>query len=124
MSRTARLWKGVGPLTLGGILLSCGIAALADESPSLSQQLTSLGRQAAANGKADDARTFYRNALKLDPTNAEAKAGLSRVSSVRLVSFQDPVVTPPAAASTRHPGGRERRPRLRPSPLERQSQPQ
>jgi hypothetical protein len=117
MSRTARLWKGVGPLTLGGILLSGGIAALADDSPSLSKQLTNLGKQAAANGKAEDARTFYRNALKLDPTNAEAKAGLGRTSSVRLTSFQDPAVTPPVPGTpAQAPGVPE------PSPLERQAQ--
>ncbi len=74
MSRTARLWKGIGSLTLGGVLLSGGIAAGAADSPSLSQQLVDLGRQAAARGKVDDARTFYRNALRLDPSNAAAKA--------------------------------------------------
>src|SRR4051794_127896 len=99
MSRTARLWKGVGPLTLGGILLCGGIAALADDSPPLSQQLTNLGRQAAASGKSDEARAFLRNALKLDPSNAEAKAALGRLSNVRRVAFQDPVVTPPAPST-------------------------
>ncbi len=97
MSRTARLWKGVGPLTLGGILLSGGIAALGAESDSLSKQLSDLGRQAAAQGKADDARTFYKNALKLDPNNAEAKKALDKISKVRRVSYQDPATTPPAS---------------------------
>ncbi len=96
MSRTARLWKGFGSLTLGGILLSGGIAAGAVDSPSLSQQLAELGRQAAARGRADDARTFYRNALKLDPSNAAARAALGRLGNVRRVAFQDPAVTPPA----------------------------
>ena len=32
MSRTARLWKGAGPLTLGGLLLS-GAVALAGDQP-------------------------------------------------------------------------------------------
>jgi len=45
MSRTARLWKGVGCLTLGGLLLS-GVMARAAEPPPLSEQLTTLGRQA------------------------------------------------------------------------------
>ena len=67
MSRTARLWKGVGPWTLGGLLLSGGIAAYAGDTPSLSEQLVSLGRQAASQGKPEEAKTFYRNALKLDP---------------------------------------------------------
>jgi len=96
MSRTARLWKGVGPLTLGGLLLSGGVAARA-EAPSLADQLVGLGRQAAAQGKADDARTFYRNALKLSPNHAEARSALARVGSARRVSFQDPAPPPPAA---------------------------
>ncbi len=96
MSRTSRLWKGVGPLTLGGLLLSSGVAALgAGEPPSLSRQLTDLGRQAAVQGKADDARTFYRNALKLDPGNAEARAALARTPAARRVSLQDPAPVPP-----------------------------
>ncbi len=96
MSRTARLWKGVGPLTLGGILLSGGIAARAADSASLSEQLADLGRQAAAQGKADDARTFYKNALKLDPNNAEAQK--------------------PASASSRTSAGSRSRTRSRPRP--------
>ena len=87
MSRTARLWRGVGSLTLGGALLSAGIAAHADDSPSLAQQLVNLGRQAASQGRADDAKTFYANALKLDPSNAEARAGAARASNVRRVAF-------------------------------------
>jgi tetratricopeptide (TPR) repeat protein len=97
MSRTARLWKGVGSLTLGGILLSGGITAQAADSGSLAQQLVTLGRQAAAQGKAGDARAFFKNALKLDPANTEAKAALAGVSNVRLTSYQDPVEVPPPA---------------------------
>ena len=118
MSRTARLWRGGGSLTVGGAVLSAGIAARADESPSLAQQLVNLGRQAALQGRADDAKTFYANALKLDPSNAEARAGVGRASTVRRVSFlQDvpPATTTPTPA-TPTPGVPE------PSALDRQAQ--
>ncbi len=88
MSRTARLWKGVGPLTLGGILLSCGAAQAADVP--LSKQLTAVGRQALAQGRPAEARAILINALRLDPNNAEARASLAKTAGVRLVSFQDP----------------------------------
>ena len=95
MSRTSRLWKGVGPLTLGGILLSGGIAARGDEVDSKAEQLVKLGRQAVAQGKADDARTFFLNALKQEPRNAQAKAGLAQLPTVRLASYlQDPAPAP------------------------------
>jgi hypothetical protein len=117
MSRTARLWKGVGPLTLGGILLSGGIAALASESDSLSKQLADLGRQASAQGRADDARTFYKNALRLDPNNAEAKKALAKLPMVRRASYQEPVPTPPVADPAPNTP-----PQAEPSALERQAQ--
>ena len=128
MSRTARLWKGVGPLTLGGFLLTGGIAALAADSPSLADQLVNLGRQAASQGKGDDARTFYKNALKLDPSNAQAKAALGKASGVRRVSFQDPATAPPAQEPTPTPPAQEPTPtppapgQPEPSALERQAQ--
>ena len=91
MSRTARLWKGVGPLTWGGLILSAGISAHAADSPSLARQLVDLGRQATAQGRAGDARNFYQNALKLDPSNAEARAALASTAKLRRVGFvQDP----------------------------------
>ena len=90
MPRTARLWKGAGPLTLGGLLLCGTIAAGAEPAapPPLSQQLVSLARQAAASGRPADAASFYRQALKLDPKNAEARAGLAK-AAVRRVRRQD-----------------------------------
>ena len=66
MSRTARLWKGVGPLTLGGILLSGGIAALATESDSLSKQLANLGRQAASQGRQVEVHGVQLHATRFD----------------------------------------------------------
>ena len=110
MSRTARLWRGVGPLTLGGMLLSAGIAAQAADSPSLSQQLVNLGRQAASQGRAEESRSFYRTALKLEPANAEARSALARTPKVTRVALrQDPVPVPaepltPAPANTPAPG--------------------
>ena len=58
MSRTARLWKGAGLLTLGGVLLS-GVVALGDDSPPLASQLNDLGRQALAQGATAMAQTFF-----------------------------------------------------------------
>src|SRR5262249_46384051 len=63
----------------------------------LSQQLTALGRQALAQGRPDQARTFFRKALQLDPANGEARRALDRQAGVRRVAMQDPA-PPPAAA--------------------------
>ena len=101
MSRTARLWKGFGPWALGGLLLSGGSAAFAADGPSLSKQLVNLGQQAVAQGQTEQAKSFFRNALKLDPKSDEARDGLSRLGIVRRVSLnlQDPPaeMAPPAA---------------------------
>ena len=107
MPRTSRLWKNVGLWTLGGLVLSGGLVVQAD-TPSLADQLVGLGRQAVAQGKPDAARSFYRNALKVDPTHADAKASLARLGNARRVSLvQDPApapdMAPPAAAGTTAP---------------------
>lgn len=93
MNRSARLWKGVGPLALGGLLLG-GSAALGDEPNPLSSQLVGLGRQAQDQGRNGHAVAFYRQALKLDPSNAEARRALD--GPLAQVAMQDPV-PPPAA---------------------------
>ena len=90
MSRNKRLWKGVGPLALGGLILAGGISR-ADDNPAVSKQLTELGKQALAQGNAAQARTFFLKALELDPKDPEALKG-----SVVQVAFQDPA--PPASA--------------------------
>src|SRR5271166_5479366 len=93
MSRTARLWKGAGLLTLGGVLLS-GVVARGDDSPPLASQLNDLGRQALAQGASTMAQTFYQKALQLDPQNAEAAKGLKASKAARdnllRVALQDP----------------------------------
>lgn len=91
MSRTARLWKGFGPLTLGGLILS-GSMAFGDDSktPSLADQLVGLGRQAKLEGNKAEAAKFFAQALKLDPQNAEAKKGLASTRTMRLAARQDP----------------------------------
>ncbi len=93
MSRTARLWKGAGLLTLGGVLLS-GVVARGDDNPTLASQLNDLGRQALAQGASAMAHTFFQKALALDPGNATAALGLkdAKAAQDRLVrvSFQDP----------------------------------
>src|SRR4051794_18628716 len=96
MSRTARLRKGVGLLTLGALLLP-GVALGANDAP-LSQQLTTAGRQALARGRTAEARSILQNALRLDPANADARAALKQADGVRLVAFQDPVPPAPAPA--------------------------
>src|SRR5271166_3503498 len=102
MSRTARLWKGAGLLTLGGVLLS-GVVALGDDSPPLASQLNDLGRQALAQGASGMAQTFFQKALQLDPGNAEAERGLKASKTARdnilRVALQDPAQPPPAPAA-------------------------
>jgi tetratricopeptide (TPR) repeat protein len=88
MSRTARLWKGAGPLALGGLLLSSA-ATLAGDPPSLSDQLTELGRQAQAQGRAGDALGFYRKAIELDPKNEGARSALADKAIIRVARQDD-----------------------------------
>ncbi len=107
MSRIARLWRGAGFLILGGALLS-GVSALGAEDPSLSKQLTDLGRQALAQGAAPTARTFFQKALLLDPTNKVAARGLEQTKPagdpVVRVAMQDPATTPPGEPAAPAPG--------------------
>jgi hypothetical protein len=95
MSRTARLWIGAGPLSLGGLLLS-GALAVASDPPPLADQLSDLGRQALEQGREAQAVTFYRRALKLDPNHAEAKKALD--GRLLRVAMQDPKPEEPAPA--------------------------
>ncbi|HMB06498.1 MAG TPA: hypothetical protein VKP69_22530 [Isosphaeraceae bacterium] len=99
MSRTARRWKGAGPLALGGLLLS-GVVARGAEPPPLSQQIAELGRQALAQGETAHARTFFQKAVQLDPNNAEARRALVRLGVVRRAALQDPAAAPGAAPTT------------------------
>ncbi len=94
MISTARLWKSVGALALGGALLSGGLAARAADAPPLSQQLAALGRQALQQGHTDQARKFYRKALELDPQNGEARRALAGKGGVLRVALQDPAAKP------------------------------
>ena len=120
MSRTARLWKGAGLMTLGGVLLS-GVVARGEDGPPLASQLNDLGRQALAQGATSMAQTFFQKALQLDPGNAEATRGLkdSKAEQDRIlrVAFQDAAgtkpATPPAVARGRCPADRRRRNRPR-----------
>jgi tetratricopeptide (TPR) repeat protein len=113
MSRTARLWKGVGPLTLGGVLFS-GALALAD-TPSVAEQLVGLARQAEAQGRPEIARSFYQNALKHDPDNADAAAALARRVGLDRVAMQNPEAAPAQTPPAPAPGAEL-------SPLERRAQ--
>jgi hypothetical protein len=84
MLRNTRPWKGIGPLTLGGLILS-GSLALADEAPPLARQLTDLGRQALAQGNRSQANKFFKKALELSPGDRE----------VIRIAMQDPPAPPP-----------------------------
>src|SRR4051812_19721762 len=90
MSRTARLWKGAGPLTLGGLILS-GAVAIAGEPPAppLADQLVTLANQAKTQGRKADAARFFAEALKRDPNNLDARRGLDGSRTIRLAR-QDP----------------------------------
>ena len=103
MSRTARLWKGAGLLTLGGVLLS-GVVARGDDGPPLASQLNDLGRQALAQGATAMAQTFFQKALALDPGNADAARGLKDTKAAQgqvvHVGFQDPAPAQPPAEPT------------------------
>ena len=97
MLRTTRLWRGIGPLALGGLILT-GATTRGDESSPLARQLTDLGRQALAQGQSKQARTFFLKALELNPNDAEAKLGLKDRGVIR-VALQDPAPpAPPAPA--------------------------
>ncbi len=76
MFRTAHPWKGAGVLMLGGALLS-GASAFGADEPTLSDQLSDLGRQALAQGNGANAKSFFKTALELDPTNKKASRGLA-----------------------------------------------
>jgi hypothetical protein len=99
MSRTARRWKGAGPLALGGLLMS-GVVARGAEPPPLSQQIAELGRQALAQGETAHARTFFQKAVQLDPNNAEARRALVRLGVVRRAALQEPAAAPGATPTT------------------------
>ena len=111
MSRIARLWKGAGLLTLGGVLLS-GVVARGDDGPPLATQLNDLGRQALAQGASSVAQTFFQKALQLDPGNAEATRGLK--DSKAATGPRDAGGLPGCRAS---PAAGGRPPRLRRPPL-------
>src|SRR5438067_3058377 len=98
MSRTAWMWRGLGPLTLGGLLLT-GVGLRTAEPPPLPRQLTDLGRQALEQGESAQARTFFRKALQLDPRNAEARRALARLP----LALQDPAPQPAAPADPAPP---------------------
>ncbi|MGC1719057.1 MAG: hypothetical protein WA746_08725, partial [Isosphaeraceae bacterium] len=106
MSRTARLWKGAGLLTLSGVLLS-GVVALGDDGPPLASQLNDLGGQALAQGATAMAQTFFQKALALDPGNADAARGLKDTKAeqdrVVHVAFQEPAPAQPPAGPTTPP---------------------
>jgi hypothetical protein len=116
MLRTARLWKGVGPLTLslGGLIVGGG-AAPSDAPPPVVRQLTDLGRQALAQGQAAQARVFFLKALERDPSDAEARRGLND-RRVRLVAFQDPAQQPAPAPAPEPPPNAEAQPAPAPAP--------
>ncbi|WP_169975403.1 tetratricopeptide repeat protein [Tautonia rosea] len=98
MSRTARSWKGAGPATLLGCLLT-GSMALGGTSPEgLSRQLIDLGHQAEAQGQLDQADRFFRKALELDPSNTQANEGV-RLVALRLQDEDASLAAPESQAS-------------------------
>ena len=96
MLRITRLWRGIAPLTLGGLILT-GATTRGDDASPLARQLTDLGRQALAQGQTKQARTFFLKALELDPNDARAKRGMADREVIR-VALQDPAAPAPAPA--------------------------
>ncbi len=84
----------VGPMALGGFVLSAAVALAADSpSPSLTEQLNDLGRQAVDQGRLGEAADFYKKSLSIDPSNAEARRAL-RGGGITRVAMQDPADGP------------------------------
>ena len=75
MYRHLTLRKAFGSLTLGTALLVAS-PAFAEGDPPLSAQLNDLGRQALAQGRSHEAKTFFQKALQLNPADVEAQRGL------------------------------------------------
>ncbi len=107
-------------LTLAGLLL-LGVSTFGAEDPSLSKQLTDLGRQALAQGAVPTARTFFQKAVQLEPTNQAAARALEDIQrtedSVVRVALQDPAPPQPLLRPNSRPSARPpipRRPWSRP----------
>ncbi len=75
--------------------------AIADSMP-LSDQLVNLGRQAQSQGQSVEARRFFDQALKLDPSNTKARQGIDQLGDVRQVAMR-PMQDPPAPAEEQPP---------------------
>ncbi|MFM7318051.1 MAG: hypothetical protein ACKO5E_13990, partial [bacterium] len=92
-------------LSLAVLGFSSGFVSIsiADDAR-ISEQLIKLGRQAQAQGYAADARNFYTQALKLDPKNTDAKAGISELGEVRQVAFRAQQEAPAAPAANTDKG--------------------
>src|SRR5579859_238777 len=91
MLRILPLCEGAGLLAVGALLLSSALAYGADRGPSsLADQLADLGSQARQHGRAEEAATYYRKALKLDPNHTEARRALADPAIAQVAMLQDP----------------------------------
>jgi tetratricopeptide (TPR) repeat protein len=101
MLTRSRLRKRTLSLALASMAWGMVDIAIAESIP-LSDQLVGLGRQAQTQGHSSDARKFFDQALKLDPSNTKAREGIDQLGEVRQVAmraFQDtPAAAAPAAA--------------------------
>ena len=88
MLTRSRLRNRTLALAFAGLTWTTIDVAIADSVP-LPDQLVRLGRQAQAQGHADQASNFFRQALKLDPVNAPARQGLDQLGDIRQVALQD-----------------------------------
>ncbi|MFM1801993.1 MAG: hypothetical protein RJA81_1345 [Planctomycetota bacterium] len=79
---------------------AASVAIAADNG--LSDQLLRLGRQAQAQGFDTDAKSFYQNALKIDPANGDAKLALAQLGEVRQVAFRAQQEPPAPAGDQDH----------------------
>ncbi|MBI1324987.1 hypothetical protein GC170_17630 [bacterium] len=101
MLNRSRLRNRTLALAFAGMSWGLVDIAIAESIP-LPDQLVNLGRQAQSQGQSADARKFFDQALKLDPSNAKARQGIDQIGDVRQVAMR-PMQDPPAPAEEQPP---------------------
>ena len=112
MSRTARLWKGVGPLTLGGVLLRRA-SGRCRRRPALEAADRPPGGRRLAQGRTAEARAILEKRPEARPDQCRSPRGpRAGRPAVRLVATRTPSPRPAPAVLARAPAPAARRPTL------------